>query len=533
MEIKIPPLNGEMKTIKDKTSMVLIGANGSGKTRMSTWIEYNNAGINIHRISAQKSLNMPRLSRPSEIKQIQETFLYGSNNDDKEWLKQNGKKAYRWGNSPETHLLDDFSTLMTLLVTEEYEKSLEFRKKRKDGNDTFDNTTKLEILKSIWEDVIPNKTLEIEAGKIEVLNKNAKNPSYNGADMSDGERAIFYFIGEVLCVLDDSLIIVDEPENHLHKSILVRLWNAIEAARPDCMFLYITHDLEFAKSRTDSQIIWIKDMPKIGHWEYELISGEGYVIDALSMEIMGNRQNVLLVEGKDSKSLDKKFYERLFPEYNVIAVESCDKVIECTKAYNRLKNLNYVSVKGIIDRDRRSDKEVEELSKDSIYCLGVAEVENLFLLPEIIEIVAEKLYRKGDFECILASTKENVLSFLRREIDNQALLFAKQEINNELNRLINKSCNTIGVYKQQIDSISNLMDVDKIFDKYKREIQSVIDTNDYNKALKIINNKGLIDESKMPSAFGWKRQSYTDYVLRLLSNSKDMVDMLRKYIRIN
>ncbi|WP_074697130.1 hypothetical protein [Selenomonas sp. KH1T6] len=92
MEIKIPPLNGEMKTIKDKTSMVLIGANGSGKTRMSTWIEYNNAGINIHRISAQKSLNMPRLSRPSEIKQIQETFLYGSNNDDKEWLKQNGKK---------------------------------------------------------------------------------------------------------------------------------------------------------------------------------------------------------------------------------------------------------------------------------------------------------------------------------------------------------------------------------------------------------------------------------------------------------
>ena len=39
--------------------------------------------------------------------------------------------------------------------------------------------------------------------------------------MSDGERAIFYFIGEVLCAKENSLIIIDEPENHLHKSILV------------------------------------------------------------------------------------------------------------------------------------------------------------------------------------------------------------------------------------------------------------------------------------------------------------------------
>lgn len=533
MEIKIPQLNGEMKTIKDKKSVVLIGANGSGKTRMSTWIEYNNVGINIHRISAQKSLNMPRLSRPSEMKQIQEVFIYGSNNDNKEWLKRNGKKAYRWGNSPETHLLDDFSTLMTLLVTEEYEKSLEYRKEHKGGNTSFNNSTKLEILKRIWEDVIPNKILDIKPGEIEVLNRDMENLSYNGADMSDGERSIFYFIGEVLCVLNNSLIIVDEPENHLHKSILMRLWNAIESARPDCMFLYITHDLEFAKSRTDSQIIWIKDMPEIGHWEYELISGEDYAIDELSMEIMGNRQNVLLVEGKDSDSLDKKIYERLFPEYNVIAVESCDKVIECTKAYNRLTRLHYVSVKGIIDRDRRSDAEIEELNKNYVYCLDVAEVENLFLVPEIIEAVTKELFRKDEFERILDSTKKNVLSFLRKEIDNQVLLFAKQEINNELNRMINKSCNSIDIYKNRIDSLPNYINVDEIIDKYKREVQSVIDTNDYSIALKIINNKGIINESKLPSEFGWKRQSYIEYVLRLLSNSKDMVDMLRKYIRIN
>ncbi len=160
MEIKLPSLNGKDITINNKSSIVLIGANGSGKTRMSAWIEYHNTGINIHRVSAQKSLNMPKMTRPSEMSQIQEVFLYGGNHDNKNWLKSEGKKAYRWGSNPETHMLDDFSALMTLLVTEEYEKSLEYRNKHKNGDSTFDNITKLETIKKVWENVLPNKKLK-------------------------------------------------------------------------------------------------------------------------------------------------------------------------------------------------------------------------------------------------------------------------------------------------------------------------------------------------------------------------------------
>ena len=99
MKINFPLLHGNPMTISNKRSIVLIGANGSGKTRMSTWIEKNNEEINIHRISAQKSLHMPELTRPSEIKQVQEEFLYGGNSDNKQWLKNQGKIRQRWGNN--------------------------------------------------------------------------------------------------------------------------------------------------------------------------------------------------------------------------------------------------------------------------------------------------------------------------------------------------------------------------------------------------------------------------------------------------
>ncbi|MDE6475231.1 MAG: ATP-binding protein, partial [Erysipelotrichaceae bacterium] len=252
MKIKIPDLYGEENYIEDKSSIVLIGANGAGKTRMSVWIDENNPEINIHRISAQKSLNLPKMTSPIEMQTAAEEFLYGTTSENKDWLIRFGKKDWRWGESPETHLLDDFHKLMQYLVTENYEKSIEYREKNKEGEAEFDNFTRLEKIKEIWEDVIKHRRLKICAGKIEASNRIEGN-YYNGSEMSDGERAIFYFIGEVLCAQENSLIIVDEPENHLHKSILVRLWDAIEISREDCIFLYITHNLDFASSRMNSQ----------------------------------------------------------------------------------------------------------------------------------------------------------------------------------------------------------------------------------------------------------------------------------------
>jgi len=206
-------------------------------------------------------------------------------------------------------------------------KSIEYREEHKEGNKNFDNETKLEKIKKIWEKVITHRKLKICAGKIEVESTDNATETYNGNLMSDGERAIFYFIAEVLVSKDNSLIIIDEPENHLHNSILERLWNEIEAERQDCVYLYITHNLDFARSRNNTQIVWVKNMNNNQKWDYKLLDSNEFSDDLL-LEILGSRDGVLFVEGTADKSIDRKLYSRLFQQYNIMPLEGCTSVIQ-------------------------------------------------------------------------------------------------------------------------------------------------------------------------------------------------------------
>ena len=143
MKIRIPNIDGKECYVEDRQSIVLLGANGAGKTRMSVWIDENNPGLNIHRVSAQKSLKMPEYVSPTELGKAEDKFLYGTTNDDRNWLMTYGKKNSRWGNEPEIHMLNDYQPLMEFLMTENFEKSIEYREKHKEGNEQFDNETKL------------------------------------------------------------------------------------------------------------------------------------------------------------------------------------------------------------------------------------------------------------------------------------------------------------------------------------------------------------------------------------------------------
>ena len=533
IKLQLPPRDGEqLPPIENKTSVVLIGANGSGKTRMSIWIEtHNSSSFHVQRISAQKSLNMPPLTRPSDLERSQANLWFGSTVADKNW----SRRTYRWKNAPEIHSLDDFSQLMEVLVTEHYKKSIKFRDEHKAGNKDFDNTAYLEIVQKIWEAVITNKTLFIGEGKVEAANKNSPDEKFNGAEMSDGEREIFYFIGEALCVPENSVIIIDEPENHLHKAILIRLWNEIEAVRQDCMFVYITHDLDFAVSRNNSQIVWVQDMPKQDVWNYELLSSDDLPIDALSLEILGSRQNVLLVEGTEN-SIDNRLYSLLFKDYNVISVGSCERVIDFTKAFKELKENHYCMVKGIVDRDRRSDAEIKSLNQERIFCPDVAEIENFFLVPEVISLVAKSLQRDSqEIEEILDSVKQKTFEFLEKKIAPQALLFIRQEMQNKINDATNKPFANLDEYKSAIEAIPKSTDIDSIYEQEKLKLQTILDEKDYLKALKVINDKGLLNYTGLSGKFGWNKSRYTGHVMRLLSTgdvAEELASAFRKYIKI-
>lgn len=70
--------NNEQKEIQTDKSLLFVGANGSGKTRLGTWIEMESPQKDkVHRISAQKSLTMPDSTTPTSLERAQKDLLYG------------------------------------------------------------------------------------------------------------------------------------------------------------------------------------------------------------------------------------------------------------------------------------------------------------------------------------------------------------------------------------------------------------------------------------------------------------------------
>lgn len=537
MEIKLPDLDGQPQTIIDKSSMILIGANGSGKTRMSIWIEKNNPDSIVHRISAQKSLDMPEQTQNRDISVAYEKWFFGINNENKKFLND-ARDSFRWGKKPVTHLLNDFSELLEYLMAEEFKINAEFREKYRDGKTTIaekdKQPTKLDYIRKLWHDVLPNKELKLSAGHIDVVS--GVDIKYHGSEMSDGERAIFYYIGEIISAPPNSIVIIDEPENHLHKSILVRLWNSIEEKRKDCFFIYLTHNLDFAVSRLDSQIIWVKEYLGENNWSYQIIDDTDD-IKALSLEILGNRQKILLIEGDKERSLDYKLYSIIFNDYNVIPVGSCQKVIQHTKTCSELSDKHYLDVKGIIDIDRRDENELNNLRAMGVFSLNVAEIENLFLLPEVVEYVFRKMsIQDEDIVKNINIVNSNILNFLDEKKAEQALLFTKKECENKINEAIHRKSTEIEEY---IEDVKNIRNMDTfISNTYKENIDTIeriCSSRNIDEALKILNNKGVIQRSGVLDILKMSKDGYINLILRSLQSEKssELISVFKSKINID
>ena len=121
--------------------------------------------------------------------------------------------------------------------------------------------------------------------------------------MSDGERVAFYLLGQVLCAPTDAIVVIDEPEIHLHRAIQVALWDEAEKSRPDCTFVYITHDLEFAGARSAARKIWVKSFDG-SSWTWDEVEPQEDLPDHLVFQVLGSRRPVLFVEG-EANSLDQ------------------------------------------------------------------------------------------------------------------------------------------------------------------------------------------------------------------------------------
>ncbi|MDY4317006.1 AAA family ATPase [Pectobacterium actinidiae] len=473
--------------INSKTSIVIIGANGTGKTRLGTWLDLKSPlWEKSLRISAQKSLAMPTSVQPRSIDESLKNLLYGYGNG-----SVSHKINHRWQQDKSaTHFLNDFEKLMIYLFSEEMDINAKYTHQSRESDLKIEPPiTKMAILKNIWESLLPHREIIIGGAKVETKVKGDNTKIYNSSEMSDGERVVFYLIGECLSAPENGLIIIDEPEIHLHKSLQYPLWKKLEKVRSDCLFVYITHDVDFASSQSEATKIWLKSYNG-EYWEWEVINKDNDLPEDLLLEIMGSRRKVIFVEGENG-SHDLSLYRILFPEHLVIPRGGCSKVISDVKALKKLPYLHHLDIIGIIDRDRRVDEEISSLERDGIYVLSVAEVENLFCTEEIISICCEWLAR--NFSEDIKKIKRVLFERLQNEIENQISMRVISEVKFKLNILNEKSKGRKEI-KDKLNELIDCIDVDLIYSTYEYLFKQIIDENNFTAMLKYYNRKSLKDQ---------------------------------------
>ncbi|WP_144606459.1 DUF4435 domain-containing protein [Algoriphagus algorifonticola] len=513
MKITLPPKKGTPNTNPEIEfdQLVVIGANGSGKTRFGSHIEEKYLK-NVHRISAQKSLSFPAEVSPKSRERATNEFLYGYHYDNNTNAQQqlNVKKSHRWGSKISTFLLNDYDKLLVLLHTEEYEESLSFKEGR-----TTKPTTKLDIVQRIWETVLPHRKLLKKAGVIETYPTGQVGNNYNATEMSDGERVIFYLVGEVVCAPENSIIIIDEPEMHIHKSLVKNLFDLIENERQDCSFIYLTHDIDFAFSRQNAIKVWAKSYEGSNVWDYELLEDESPIPEQLYLEILGSRKPVIFLEGDDS-SIDYELYEQVYFDHTLKPLGSCEKVIHSVKSFNEQNGFHHIESFGIIDRDRRIQDDVVRLNSKSIWVLDVAESENLLLLEEIVKSVAKHMGK--DLNDVFNQVKDNLIQFFNSQLESQILLHFKETLRKKFIEASNFNERTISNVIPEIDAYYSGIDKQQIFDDIKTEFENIVNSKDYNGVLRVFNLKNaLIPNSKVCELTDVKNKSgYLKLVITLL-----------------
>jgi len=516
-----PNINPELEF----KQLVVVGANGSGKTRFGSEIERKNAAT-THRISAQKSLTFPTSVSPSSKEKARLSFVYGEYLDylDSEVRYHDQKLNLRWKRKPNTQLLDDFEKLCILLHTEEYEDALSYKEGRIPRP-----TTKLDKIQHIWEAVLPHRKLIKSAGVIEAYALNHEENRYNAAEMSDGERVIFYLVGQVICAPDDSIIIMDEPEMHIHKSLIKVLFDLIENERPDCSFVYLTHDIDFAFTRQNAKKVWTKSYLGNEIWDYEVLEDDSPIPEQLYLEVLGSRKPVLFIEG-DESSIDYQLYQLVYADYMLKPLGGCEKVIQSVKAFNDQKAFHHISSFGIVDRDRRQDSDVDSLNSRDVWVLAVAEAENLLLIEEVVKAVSEHMGK--DSEAVFIQVKSNLITFFDNQLECQALLHFKDILRKEISRILDIEGTQIPDVIAEIDAHYGSINKQALFNAIKSDFENAIESANYNGILKLFNLKGaLVPKSKVCELTGVRsKEEYLRIVLTLLKRGNPLSDQIRQGI---
>lgn len=165
------------------------------------------------------------------------------------------------------------------------------------------------------------------------------------------------------------------------------------------------------------------------------------------------------------------------------------------------------------------------MQKDGIYTIGVAEVENLFIVEEVLECVNQSM----------SNTNKNSIDTVKKELLDRYRRLRNFQINMALASELKYQLSIIDLNEAaNIDFIELVLAnfSPSVINEMKEHISAKYNENvNYTEMLRIYNDKSLI--SSVGHHFGLNNKSYQDFVLRKfgdLDQRELYINAVKKYL---
>ena len=388
MKWDIPRISGEPLhiSLNGGDCLFVVGPNGSGKSALIQHLLSGHSGRNIRRISAHRqtwlgsgSLNLTPLSR----KQFEQQNTSSEREYEALWRENNGERKQ--------------SAVLFDLVAKEntrarsitnFVDSNNLKEASRLAAKSVSAFTQLNDLLTLGTLLI---TLENSKDEEILARHRSANAPYSIAQMSDGERNAAIIGATVLTMEPGTVVLIDEPERHLHRSIIVPFLAAVFAKREDCTFVISTHELALPAANPTASVLMVRSCEWANNraraWDMDLLGPNNQLPEELRLAILGSRRKVLFFEGT-ATSLDLPIYNALFPDISVAASGTSTDVQRAVEGMRGSQDLHHVEAYGLIDSDGHSPEVVDTLSERGVFALDVYSVESLYYCSDSLDAVA-------------------------------------------------------------------------------------------------------------------------------------------------
>ena len=487
-ETNLPQILENFKVIKlfsfistVNSTTVIIGANGVGKSSLINELRKNNIN-EMFILPAQKLLYF-----------VSNVFGRNSINKDKyiEDLKKTEIK-YDTIEIRTNNIEDDFSSSFTKMITLLVKDYTNIATRKSRGEKDL-HLALWDRVEQVWNQILPEIKFILEPdNRVVEVEKNGSRYSING--LSDGERCILFYIGNVFLAPENSYIVIDEPETFLNAAVYNELWDLLISERPDCQFIFASHNMDFVQSRSNATYVWCKKFEAPYNLDYQLLEDSQEMPLSLLTEVSGARKPILFCEGSKT-SIDYQIYSKLFSDFCFVKpVQGHKQVIQYTKAYNNLQHLHGNTAYGIIDNDWMDESSIQVYKEQNIFVLPFNEVEMMLVDEAVVKSCLpfdDDTGQKRKFN----NFKDAIISSCREKKDKIISIALKKRLDEFMeSHFIEKSEPNKYDAHVFLDSLASEFDVDSTFNKINSIVEVSLASSDFSRILKICNlKKEIID----------------------------------------